>query len=64
MVAFTKRELLTPAWMRALSTQDAAAAQSDRADHGPRGAWDGWVGLTAQVRQRDTWVVGVHIHVC
>ena len=22
--------------------------QSDRADHGPRGAWDGWVGLTAR----------------
>jgi len=48
MVDFTKRELLTPGWMRALSMKDVAAAQSDRADHGPRGAWDGWVGLTAR----------------
>ena len=48
MAEFAKRELLTPGWMRALSLKDAAAAQSDRADHGPRGTWDGWVGLTAR----------------
>ena len=37
----------TPDWRRALSLKDAAANESDRADHGPRGAWDGWVGLSA-----------------
>ena len=29
-------------WMRALSLRDAAASASDRADHGPLGAYDGW----------------------
>ena len=47
MVAFFDSELRTPDWMRALSLKDAAANESDRADHGPRGAWDGWVGLSA-----------------
>ena len=28
--------------------QASLAGQSDRADHGPRGSWDGWVGLTAK----------------
>jgi hypothetical protein len=48
MARFARSELLTPDWMRALSMQDAVAGQSDRADHGPRGSWDGWVGLTAK----------------
>jgi hypothetical protein len=30
----------------AMSLQDAAAARSDRPDHGPMGAFDGWVPLT------------------
>ena len=29
-------------WMRALSLSDPAAPDSDRADHGPLGAYDGW----------------------
>ena len=41
MVTFVNQELLTPNWMRALSLADPAAGESDRADHGPRGSWDG-----------------------
>jgi hypothetical protein len=33
-------------WMRAMSLKDAAAAISDRPDHGPMGAYDGWIPLT------------------
>lgn len=43
---FVASELLTGTWMRALSTADAAAAASDRTDHGPNGAYDGWPPLT------------------
>jgi len=32
--------------MRAMSPKDAAAAGSDRPDHGPMGAYDGWIPLT------------------
>jgi hypothetical protein len=39
---FVKRELLMRDWMRAMSLEDAAAAASDRPDHGPMGAYDGW----------------------
>jgi hypothetical protein len=46
MIAFVKRELFTRDWMRAMSQQDAAAAKSDRPDHGPMGAFDGWIPLT------------------
>ena len=46
MNAFVKRELFMRDWMRAMSQQDAAAAHSDRPDHGPMGAYDGWVPLT------------------
>jgi hypothetical protein len=46
MTAFVKHELLTRDWMRAMSLKDAAAAISDRPDHGPRGAYDGWPPLT------------------
>ena len=49
MVAFVRRELLTRNWMRALSVDDAAAPRSDRKDHGPFGAYDGWLGETVQV---------------
>lgn len=49
MMAFVKRELLTKNWMRALSMQDAAAPASDRKDHGPYGAYDGWLGETVEV---------------
>ena len=41
-VKFFQRELQTPTWMRALSLQDPVANSSDRADHGPLGAYDGW----------------------
>ncbi|HEY2084088.1 MAG TPA: hypothetical protein VGI88_15000, partial [Verrucomicrobiae bacterium] len=46
MTDFVERELLTPDWMRAMSLKDAAAALSDRPDHGPMGAYDGWPALT------------------
>ena len=46
MTDFVKRELLTRDWMRAMSLRDAAAAVSDRPDHGPMGAYDGWPALT------------------
>ena len=46
MIAFVKRELFMRDWMRAMSLQDAAAAHSDRPDHSPKGAYDGWIPLT------------------
>jgi hypothetical protein len=46
MTDFVKHELLTRDWMRAMSLKDAAAAVSDRPDHGPMGAYDGWPALT------------------
>jgi hypothetical protein len=46
MTDFVKRELLQHDWMRAMSLKDAAAAVSDRPDHGPMGAYDGWPALT------------------
>lgn len=42
MVDFIEEELLTNTWMRALSLKDSAANHSDRPDHGPLGAFDGW----------------------
>lgn len=42
MMDFVYRELITDHWMRAQSLQDVAAKDSDRADHGPLGAFDGW----------------------
>lgn len=42
MVQFVEDELLTNTWMRALSLKDSAADYSDRPDHGPLGAFDGW----------------------
>ena len=42
MVDFAERELITDKWMRAQSIQDIAAKASDRPDHGPLGAYDGW----------------------
>ena len=46
MTGFVTHELLTRDWMRAMSLQDPAAALSDRPDHGPMGAYDGWPALT------------------
>jgi hypothetical protein len=46
MVSFVKQELLTRDWMRAMSLKDSAAVNSDRPDHGPMGAYDGWIPLT------------------
>lgn len=46
MNTFVKRELFMRDWMRAMSLQDAAATNSDRPDHGPIGAYDGWIPLT------------------
>jgi hypothetical protein len=46
MTGFVERELLQRDWMRAMSLKDAAAAISDRPDHGPMGAYDGWIPLT------------------
>ena len=42
MMEFFYNELITDQWMRAQSLQDVAAASSDRPDHGPLGAYDGW----------------------
>lgn len=42
MMDFAYRELITDNWMRAQSLLDVAAKNSDRADHGPLGAFDGW----------------------
>ena len=42
MMEFAYRELITDNWMRAQSLKDVAAENSDRADHGPLGAFDGW----------------------
>jgi len=42
MVDFAEDELLTNTWMRAQSLKDIAAKYSDRPDHGPLGAYDGW----------------------
>src|SRR5262249_27771291 len=52
MNAFVKNELLTRTWMRAMSLKDPAAAVSDRADHGPMGAYDGWPAMTMEVMCR------------
>lgn len=46
MVDFVYRELMTTHWMRAQSLQDVAAKNSDRPDHGPLGAFDGWPAAT------------------
>ena len=46
MKDFVEHELLMRDWMRAMSLKDAAAAISDRPDHGPMGAYDGWIPLT------------------
>jgi hypothetical protein len=42
MMEFLYRELMTDGWMRAQSLSDIAAENSDRCDHGPLGAFDGW----------------------
>jgi hypothetical protein len=42
MMDFVYRELITDNWMRAQSVTDVAAKDSDRPDHGPLGAFDGW----------------------
>lgn len=52
MTAFVKRELLMRDWMRAMSLKDDAAKLSDRPDHGPMGAFDGWVPLTVSTMWR------------
>ena len=46
MVEFVESELLTEKWMRAQSLLDVAAANSDRPDHGPMGAYDAWPAVT------------------
>jgi hypothetical protein len=47
MVEFVQNELLMEKWMRAQSMFDVAAANSDRPDHGPMGAYDAWPAVTA-----------------
>jgi hypothetical protein len=46
MVEFVQSELLMEKWMRAQSMLDVAAANSDRPDHGPMGAYDAWPAVT------------------
>ena len=45
MVAFFKRELQTPTWMRALSTKDLDVTFSIRPDHQWTGAYCSWAAL-------------------
>lgn len=52
MVEFVQRELLTDKWMRAQSQLDVAAANSDRPDHGPMGAYDAWPAVTVDAMCR------------
>ena len=52
MVRFVEQELMTKYWLRALSLKDPAAAQSDRPDHGPMGAYDGWPPLALAAMNR------------
>ncbi|HEV2328632.1 MAG TPA: hypothetical protein VGY56_07585 [Verrucomicrobiae bacterium] len=47
MTDFVERELLTDHWMRAQSLSDVAAADSNRPDHGPMGAFCAWPAETA-----------------
>ena len=49
MTGFVERELLTDHWMRAQSLTDPAAANSDRPDHGPMGAFSAWPAETIAV---------------
>jgi len=49
MTSFVERELLTDHWMRAQSLTDPAAANSDRPDHGPMGAFSAWPAETIAV---------------
>jgi hypothetical protein len=46
MLKFVQDELLMKSWMRAQSLKDVAAADSDRPDHGPMGAYDAWPAVT------------------
>jgi hypothetical protein len=56
MADFVQRELLTPNWMRALSLSDAMANFSDRTDHGPNGAYPGWLpGTIAGLARAGNW---------
>ncbi len=47
MTDFVERELLTDHWMRAQSLSDISAAESNRPDHGPMGAFCAWPAETA-----------------
>lgn len=47
MTGFVNRELLADGWIRAMSLSDPHAAESDRPDHGPKGAYPGWPALAA-----------------
>jgi hypothetical protein len=47
MVGFVEEKLLAGVWMRALAADDPAAASADRPDHGARGAFGAWPGVTA-----------------
>lgn len=47
MQDFLHTELLHDGWMRAMSVLDPNAAASDRPDHGPHGAYDGWLAHSA-----------------
>lgn len=52
MIDFLYRELMTDHWMRAQSLLDVAAENSDRPDHGPLGAYDGWPAGTMDALSR------------
>ena len=52
MVRFVEQELMTKYWLRAFSLKDPAAPQSERADHGPTGAYDAWPPLTLATMSR------------
>ena len=52
MIGFLYDELITDHWMRAQSLKDIAAENSDRPDHGPLGAFDGWPAGTMDALSR------------
>jgi hypothetical protein len=52
MVAFFRRELMTPTWMSALSPQDEDTGFSLRPDHQWNGSYPAWVSLAASALVR------------
>jgi hypothetical protein len=60
MLDFVRRELVMKNWLRAMSLKDPGARKSVRPDHGPMGAFDGWVPLVvAEMCRLGDWAEAV-----